>query len=83
MAGPALEAIHLVKRFGAFIAVDDVSFDVREGEVFGLLGSNGAGKSTVIRMLLRPARPHLRHRRGCSASTWPRTPRRCAAASAT
>jgi ABC-2 type transport system ATP-binding protein len=54
---PSLEAIHLVKRFGAFVAVDDVSFDVRPGEVFGLLGSNGAGKSTLIRLfcgLLRP-----------------------------
>jgi ABC-2 type transport system ATP-binding protein len=54
---PSLEAVHLVKRFGAFVAVDDISFDVRAGEVFGLLGSNGAGKSTLIRLfcgLLRP-----------------------------
>ena len=42
---------HLVKRFGAFTAVDDLTFSVKPGEVFGLLGSNGAGKSTAIRML--------------------------------
>jgi ABC-2 type transport system ATP-binding protein len=46
-----IEVQHLVKRFGAFTAVDDLSFSVEEGEVFGLLGSNGAGKSTAIRML--------------------------------
>jgi ABC-2 type transport system ATP-binding protein len=46
-----IEVEHLVKRFGAFTAVDDLSFTVEEGEVFGLLGSNGAGKSTAIRML--------------------------------
>ena len=49
--GTALEARNLVKRFGGFTAVDDLSFSVQEGEVFGLLGSNGAGKSTAIRML--------------------------------
>ena len=41
----------LVRRFGDFTAVDDVTFDVRRGEVFGFLGPNGAGKSTTIRML--------------------------------
>ncbi len=41
----------LTRRFGQFVAVDDVSFDVRGGEVFGFLGANGAGKSTTIRML--------------------------------
>jgi ABC-2 type transport system ATP-binding protein len=48
---PAVEVRDLVKRFGSFTAVDRVSFKVEAGEVFGLLGSNGAGKSTVIRML--------------------------------
>ncbi len=47
----ALEVRGLTKRFGRFTAVDDLSFSVEEGEVFGLLGSNGAGKSTAIRML--------------------------------
>jgi len=41
----------LVKRFGNFIAVDNISLSVRKGEVFGFLGPNGAGKSTTIRML--------------------------------
>ena len=43
---------NLTKRFGEFVAVDDVSFSVNEGEVFGWLGPNGAGKTTTIRMLL-------------------------------
>ncbi len=42
---------HLTRRFGDFRAVDDVSFSVRTGEIFGLLGANGAGKSTTFRML--------------------------------
>jgi lipooligosaccharide transport system ATP-binding protein len=45
-----LDARHLVKRFGATAAVDDVSFAVQRGECFGLLGPNGAGKTTVLRM---------------------------------
>ncbi len=43
---------NLTKRFGEFVAVDDVSFSVNEGEVFGWLGPSGAGKTTTIRMLL-------------------------------
>ncbi len=42
---------HLTRRFGDFVAVDDVSFTVARGEIFGLLGANGAGKSTTFRML--------------------------------
>jgi ABC-2 type transport system ATP-binding protein len=41
----------LTKRFGAFVAVDDVCFEVKKGEIFGYLGANGAGKSTTIRIL--------------------------------
>ena len=47
----AMEVRPLTRRFGNFVAVNDVSFDVRVGEIFGFLGSNGAGKSTTIRML--------------------------------
>jgi len=47
----------LTRRFGAFLAVDRVSFDVEDGEIFGFLGSNGAGKSTTIRMLCGLLKP--------------------------
>ena len=50
-APPAIDVRGLSRRFGAFVAVDDLSFTVARGEVFGFLGSNGAGKSTTIRML--------------------------------
>ena len=49
---PAILVDHLTKRFGDFTAVDDVSFQVGRGEIFGFLGPNGAGKTTTIRMLL-------------------------------
>lgn len=47
----AIEARHLTKRFGDFTAVDDVSFSIRRGEIFGFLGSNGCGKTTTMKML--------------------------------
>lgn len=50
-AGNAIEAEHLVKKFGDLTAVNDISFSVAERELFGLLGPNGAGKTTLIRML--------------------------------
>jgi ABC-2 type transport system ATP-binding protein len=53
----AVEVRGLTRHFGAFVAVSDVSFEVRAGEVFGFLGSNGAGKSTTIRMLCGLLRP--------------------------
>ena len=48
----AIEARDLTRTFGAFTAVDHITFDVRAGEVFGFLGANGAGKTTAIRMLI-------------------------------
>jgi ABC-type multidrug transport system ATPase subunit len=48
---PAISANHLVRRFGSFTAVNDVSFQVEKGEIFGFLGPNGSGKTTVIKML--------------------------------
>ena len=52
-----IEVRRLTRRFGEFVAVNDLSFDVRQGEIFGFLGSNGAGKSTTIRMLCGLLRP--------------------------
>ncbi len=51
MSEPSIVASRLTRRFGSFTAVDDVSFEVPRGEIFGYLGANGAGKSTTIRML--------------------------------
>src|ERR1700737_1899591 len=49
--GLAIYGEHLVRRFGQFTAVNDVSFQVQRGEIFGFLGPNGSGKTTVIKML--------------------------------
>jgi len=48
----SIEVDGLTRRFGTFTAVDAISFDVAQGEVFGFLGANGAGKTTAIRMLI-------------------------------
>ena len=53
----AIDVRELSRRFGEFVAVDQLSFDVKPGEIFGFLGANGAGKSTTIRMLCGLLRP--------------------------
>ncbi|HVY79831.1 MAG TPA: ATP-binding cassette domain-containing protein [Steroidobacteraceae bacterium] len=55
--GVAVEARGLTRNFGTFRAVDNLSFEVRHGEIFGLVGANGAGKTTVIKMLTGLLRP--------------------------
>ena len=61
MASPtltaAVEIVHLVKRFGSFTAVDDLSLSVQPGEIFGLLGPNGSGKTTTVNMVSGLSRP--------------------------
>lgn len=49
--GNAIDVAHIVKKYGDFVAVDDITFHVADEEIFGLLGPNGAGKSTLIRMM--------------------------------
>ena len=55
--GTAIGVKNLVKNFGDFCAVDDISFEVKAGEIFAFLGPNGAGKSTTIKMLTTMLRP--------------------------
>jgi ABC-2 type transport system ATP-binding protein len=56
-ADPVIRAEALTKRFGTFVATDQVTFSVQRGEIFGLLGPNGAGKSTTFKMLCGLLRP--------------------------
>ena len=46
-----IEVSNLTKKFGDFVAVDNISFDVKKGEIFGFLGANGAGKTTAMKIL--------------------------------
>ncbi len=57
MSDYAITAKGLVKRFGDFTAVDNISFEVGKGEIFGFLGANGAGKTTAMKMLCALSRP--------------------------
>jgi ABC-2 type transport system ATP-binding protein len=57
MSEYAVEVVNLTKKFGDFTAVNEVSFTIDPGEIFGFLGPNGAGKTTTIRMLLGLLRP--------------------------
>ena len=59
----AIEVVGLTRAFGAFLAVDDVTFTVRTGEIFGFLGPNGAGKTTTIKMLTGLLKPTSGHGR--------------------
>ncbi len=56
MKSALIEAKNLTKKYNGFIAVDDISFDVNKGEIFGFLGPNGAGKTTTINMLIGMAK---------------------------
>ncbi len=52
-----IEVIHFTKKYGEFVAVDDLSFTIPQGDIFGFIGPNGAGKSTTIRFLATLLRP--------------------------
>ncbi len=53
----SIEVKNLTKKFGDFVSVDNISFNVKKGEIFGFLGANGAGKTTTIRMLIGVLEP--------------------------
>ncbi len=54
---PAIRVDHVARRYGRTVALDDVSFDVRPGELFALLGPNGAGKTTLLHIICTILRP--------------------------
>jgi ABC-2 type transport system ATP-binding protein len=63
-----IEVIHFTKRYGDFVAVDDLSLSIGRGEIFGFIGPNGAGKSTTIRFLATLLRPTAGEGRVCGHS---------------
>src|ERR1041384_1295494 len=54
---PVIKSKNLSKKFGDFVAVDKITFEVEKGEIFGFLGANGAGKTTAMRMLTGLSKP--------------------------
>jgi ABC-2 type transport system ATP-binding protein len=60
-----IDVCHLRKTFGAAVAVDDLSLHIEEGEIYGLVGSDGAGKTTTIRLLVGVLRPDSGHANVC------------------
>ena len=78
----AIEVDHLVKKFGDLVAVNDISFNVRQGEIFGLLGPNGAGKTTLIRMMTTLTPPTSQAPRASRVTMSQRMQTACATSSA-
>jgi ABC-type branched-subunit amino acid transport system ATPase component len=70
---PILEVEHLNKRFGGLVAVKDISFNIRGGEILGLIGPNGSGKSTVMKLVMGIERPNAGSVRlhGKELAGWP------------
>jgi branched-chain amino acid transport system ATP-binding protein len=58
MTGALLEVQNLTRRFGGLIAVNDLSFEVRQGEILGIMGANGAGKTTLFALIAGNAKPN-------------------------
>ena len=73
-----IEVINFTKRYGDFVAVDNLSFAIGKGEIFGFIGPNGAGKSTTIRFLATLLAADLR--RGAGRGVLRHRPSRCRSA---
>src|SRR5277367_1451457 len=68
-----LQVQGLVKRFGGLVAVNDIGFEIRPGEILGLIGPNGSGKSTVMKLIMGIERPNAGSVRisGVEVAGWP------------
>ncbi len=70
MSEDVVEVTGLVRRYGHLVAANDVSFTVRRGEMFGLIGPDGAGKTTTLRVILGLLAPHDGRVRTCGLDPW-------------